>query len=52
MLSHRALLSNLRNIAASEVLDRGDVVLAMLPLFHVFGLNAVLAAALCPVLGW
>jgi long-chain acyl-CoA synthetase len=46
MLSHRALLSNLRNIAAFEVLDRDDVVLAMLPLFHVFGLNAVLGSSL------
>jgi long-chain acyl-CoA synthetase len=45
MLSHRALLSNLRNIAAVEILERDDVVLAMLPLFHVFGLNAVLGSS-------
>jgi long-chain acyl-CoA synthetase len=46
MLSHQALLSNLRNIAAFEILDSTDVVLAMLPLFHVFGLNAVLGSSL------
>jgi long-chain acyl-CoA synthetase len=44
MLSHRALLSHLRNLASLEVLDRNDVVLAVLPLFHVFGLNAVLGS--------
>jgi long-chain acyl-CoA synthetase len=46
MLSHQALLSNLRNIAAFEILDSDDVVLAMLPLFHVFGINAVLGSSL------
>jgi long-chain acyl-CoA synthetase len=46
MLSHRALLSHLRNVASLEILDRNDVVLAMLPLFHVFGLNAVLGSCL------
>jgi long-chain acyl-CoA synthetase len=45
MLSHRALLSHLHNVAALEILDRDDVVLAMLPLFHVFGLNAVLGTS-------
>ena len=44
MLSHRALLSHLRSIASFEILDSGSVVLAMLPLFHVFGLNAVLGS--------
>jgi long-chain acyl-CoA synthetase len=42
MLSHRALLNHLRSVASFEILDRESVVLAMLPLFHVFGLNAVL----------
>jgi long-chain acyl-CoA synthetase len=46
MLSHRALLSHLHNVAALEILDRDDVALAMLPLFHVFGLNAVLGASM------
>jgi long-chain acyl-CoA synthetase len=46
MLSHRALLSHLHNVAALEILDRDDVVLAMLPLFHVFGLNAVLGTSM------
>src|SRR4029450_13487857 len=42
MLSHRALLSHLQSVASFEILDSESVVLAMLPLFHVFGLNAVL----------
>ena len=42
MLSHRALLNHLDSVASFEILDRESVVLAMLPLFHVFGLNAVL----------
>jgi long-chain acyl-CoA synthetase len=42
MLSHRALLNHLYSVASFEILDRESVVLAMLPLFHVFGLNAVL----------
>jgi len=46
MLSHRALLSHLHHVASFEILDRDDVVLAMLPLFHVFGLNAVLGSCL------
>ena len=45
MLSHRALLSHLHHVAALEILDRDDVVLVMLPLFHVFGLNAVLGTS-------
>jgi len=44
MLTHRALLSHLRNVASLQVLRRNDVVLAVLPLFHVFGLNAVLGS--------
>jgi long-chain acyl-CoA synthetase len=44
MLSHRALLSHLRSVASFEILDSKSVVLAMLPLFHVFGLNAVLGS--------
>ena len=46
MLSHRALLSHLRNVASFEILDRSDAVLTMLPLFHVFGLNAVLGSCM------
>jgi long-chain acyl-CoA synthetase len=45
MLSHRALLSHLHNFAPLEILDSDDVVLAMLPLFHVFGLNTVLGSS-------
>jgi long-chain acyl-CoA synthetase len=46
MLTHRALLANLEQRAAIEppVLSEDDVVLLVLPLFHVYGLNAVLGA--------
>jgi long-chain acyl-CoA synthetase len=46
MLPHRALLANLEQRAAitPPVLAEDDVVLLVLPLFHVYGLNAVLAA--------
>jgi long-chain acyl-CoA synthetase len=48
MLSHRALLANLEQLAALEPAPvvATDVVLLALPLFHVFGLNAVLGQAL------
>lgn len=48
MLSHRALLANLKQMAALDPAPfaPGDVVLLALPLFHVFGLNAVLGQAL------
>jgi long-chain acyl-CoA synthetase len=42
MLTHRALLSHLAQVAQFGVISSETVVLAMLPLFHVFGLNAVL----------
>src|SRR5690606_14396126 len=47
MLTHRALLANIDQIAAVEppMVGPDDVVLAMLPLFHVYGLNAVLGTA-------
>ncbi len=48
MLSHRALLSNIDQVASIEPAPtRGDdVVLGMLPLFHIYGLNAVLGQVL------
>jgi long-chain acyl-CoA synthetase len=48
MLSHRALLANLEQMAALDPapVGPGDVVLLALPMFHVFGLNAVLGQAL------
>ncbi len=48
MLSHRALLANLEQAAAlgSDTMHGDDVVLGALPLFHVYGLNAVLGAVL------
>ncbi len=44
MLSHRALLANIEQVAAVEppMMHGDDVVLCVLPLFHVYGLNAVL----------
>jgi long-chain acyl-CoA synthetase len=48
MLSHRALLANLDQCAALDPapVTAADTVLLALPLFHVFGLNAVLGQAL------
>jgi long-chain acyl-CoA synthetase len=44
MLSHRALLANIAQAAAVDppMITGRDVVLGVLPLFHVYGLNAVL----------
>lgn len=44
MLTHRALLANIEQVAAVEppMIHPDDVVLGVLPLFHVYGLNAVL----------
>jgi long-chain acyl-CoA synthetase len=44
MLSHRALLANIEQVAAVDppMITGRDVVLGVLPLFHVYGLNAVL----------
>lgn len=48
MLTHRALLANIAQVAAVDppMIHGDDVVLAVLPLFHVYGLNAVLGVAL------
>ncbi len=48
MLSHRALLANIEQVAAVEppMITGRDVVLGVLPLFHVYGLNAVLGQVL------
>jgi long-chain acyl-CoA synthetase len=48
MLSHRALLANIEQVAAVEppMMHGDDVVLCVLPLFHVYGLNAVLGQVL------
>ena len=48
MLSHRAMLANLEQVAAVEppMMHGDDVVLGVLPLFHVYGLNAVLGGVL------
>jgi len=48
MLSHRALLANVDQVAQVEpqMITGRDVVLGVLPLFHVYGLNAVLGQVL------
>jgi len=48
MLSHRALLANIEQAARVEppMVTGDDVVLGVLPLFHVYGLNAVLGQVL------
>ena len=48
MLTHRALLANIGQVAAVDppMIHGDDVVLAVLPMFHVYGLNAVLGVAL------
>ena len=47
MLTHRALLANIDQVARVEppMIHPGDVILTVLPLFHVYGLNAVLGGA-------
>jgi long-chain acyl-CoA synthetase len=49
MLTHRALLANLSQLARIEptVVAGDDVVLLVLPLFHVYGLNAGLGQVAC-----
>jgi len=46
MLPHRALIANHEQVAqvSPPIVDRGDVVLLALPLFHALGLNASLGA--------
>lgn len=48
MLSHRALLANIEQAAAVQppLIAGQDVVFGVLPLFHVYGLNAVLGQVL------
>ena len=48
MLSHRALLANIEQTTAvvPPMVRSDDVVLGVLPLFHVYGLNAVLGSVL------
>ena len=48
MLTHRALLANIEQVARVEppMMHGDDVVLGVLPLFHVYGLNAVLGSVL------
>jgi long-chain acyl-CoA synthetase len=48
MLTHRALLANIEQVAQVDppMIHGDDVVLGVLPLFHVYGLNAVLGGVL------
>lgn len=48
MLTHRALLANVAQVAAVEppMIHPSDVVLGVLPLFHVYGLGAVLGGVI------
>jgi long-chain acyl-CoA synthetase len=48
MLTHRALLANIAMVAGVRpaLLGADDIVLGLLPLFHVYGLNAVLGQVL------
>jgi long-chain acyl-CoA synthetase len=48
MLTHRALVANIDQASAVEppMIHGDDVVLGVLPLFHVYGLNAVLGSVL------
>lgn len=47
ILSHRALIANVEQIASlpEPLVGPGDVVLGLLPLFHIYGLNSVLTLA-------
>jgi long-chain acyl-CoA synthetase len=47
MLSHRALVANIEQTAALDPppVTRDDVCLGLLPMFHIYGLNAVLGQA-------
>lgn len=48
MLTHRALLANVAQVAAVQppMIHTDDVVLGVLPLFHVYGLGAVLGGVI------
>ena len=48
MLSHRALTANIEQVAGVDppMITADDVVLGVLPMFHVYGLNAVLGGVL------
>ncbi len=48
MLSHRALAANVAQVAGAQppMIHGDDVVLGVLPLFHVYGLNAVLGCVI------
>jgi acyl-CoA synthetase (AMP-forming)/AMP-acid ligase II len=47
MLTHRNLVANIVQFAAMRHIDESDVVLAILPFFHIYGQTVVLNDALC-----
>jgi len=46
VLTHGNLLANIQQSRVANRIEKGDVVFGVLPLFHIFGLNVMLAAAL------
>jgi long-chain acyl-CoA synthetase len=44
MLSHRALISHVEHVAPLGIVSSSTTVLGILPMFHVYGLNAVLGS--------
>lgn len=46
MLTHRNLVSNVAQIRPLQGMNSGDVVLAVLPFFHIYGMTVLLNAAL------
>jgi len=47
MLSHRNLMSNIeQDLTARDHISQGDMVYAVLPMFHIFGLNVVLGVGM------
>ncbi len=45
MLSHRALIANIEQVAQLDVVTPDDVCLGLLPMFHIYGLNCILGQA-------
>jgi acyl-CoA synthetase (AMP-forming)/AMP-acid ligase II len=46
MLTHRNLVSNLYQVEVLQDLQEDDVILAVLPFFHIYGMNVVMNATL------
>ena len=46
MLTHHNLVANVEQILAASDLNQGDVVMAVLPFFHIYGMEVLMNAAL------